>query len=82
VNHHPCKAPGCAIEVGTDKLMCRSHWARVPVEIQRRVNHHWRRYNGAEFAADKIEALQNYRKATDDAIRAVAEESVRLMANG
>lgn len=30
MNQHECKAPGCAIKVGTDKLMCSAHWSRVP----------------------------------------------------
>jgi hypothetical protein len=79
MNQHPCKAPGCTIKVAADKLMCRSHWACVPIEIQRRVNHHWRRFKGSAFAADKIEALRDHRKAVDDAIRAAAEEVVKVM---
>jgi hypothetical protein len=34
---HQCPIDGCDVQVPPHLLMCRSHWRRVPKELQRRV---------------------------------------------
>lgn len=48
---HTCHARGCATRVPPEMLMCKPHWAKVPLPIQRAV---WRAYADAAIAAVAI----------------------------
>lgn len=71
---HLCQASGCGAMAGFDKLMCPAHWRMVPLPLQRRITHHWRRLQSAQFPADKIEPQRMHRAAIEEAIRAVMRE--------
>lgn len=62
-----CAANGCAAKVDRRYLMCRRHWARVPIAIQRLVYRH--------FRPGQLEDLRPSRpwyEAAADAVEAVA----------
>lgn len=62
---HICQASGCARTIPHGMLMCKIHWYRVPLDIQRRV---WRHFKpGAAKQSDE------HRQAVRDAIQAVAQ---------
>lgn len=60
---HRCAAVGCNEEVPAARLMCRSHWFMVPLDIRRTV---WAAYDHGP--------LELLRAAQQKAIKAVAEK--------
>jgi hypothetical protein len=64
---HVCHADGCEVEVPPIMLMCKRHWAMVPVQIRTEI---WRTYiPGQESRKDPSE---EYLNAYHEAVEAVA----------
>lgn len=72
---HVCHAVGCQVPVMPRMLMCRTHWAAVPPDLQRDV---WRTYReGQEVTKDPT---TDYIIAARKAVYAVAVAERRMSA--
>lgn len=60
---------GCGRTVSTGRLMCRTCWAEVPKDLQRKVNSTWRKWSND---MGSVEAMAAYKEARDDAIGSVS----------
>jgi hypothetical protein len=68
---HPCSV--CGKPVPRARLMCRLHWAQVPVAMQRHVWATWSRFqNRATSGQHPMARLAEYRRAADAATECVA----------
>lgn len=65
-----CAALECQATVPSRLLMCRRHWALVPVLIRNRV---WAHYRNGQEEAGTARPSPEYFAAVRDAIRAVDE---------
>ncbi len=65
--NHLCPGPDCKRQVGSDMLMCRTHWYQVPRALRNRVWAAWRNGEGA--------GSPEHFKAIDAAIKSVGGES-------
>lgn len=64
MSEHRCHARGCAIAIPPAKLMCGSHWRRVPIRLQRLLLLHYRPGQEAEKNPSR-EYLETVRQAID-----------------
>jgi hypothetical protein len=69
---HRCHARGCKVAVKPELLMCLKHWRMVPRAIQARV---WQHYRPGQ--CDDKRPSEEWHKAADDAIEAVAARETR-----
>lgn len=65
---HLCHVPGCPTAVPRKMLMCRSHWARVPLKLRQKV---WAAYrSGQEVDKQPSAEWLHAAKAAIDAVKA------------
>lgn len=43
---HECPAPGCTVEVRSDRLACLTHWRLIPQTAQMTLNREFRQHFG------------------------------------
>jgi hypothetical protein len=67
-----CIAIGCERHVKHELSMCRVHWSRVPLELQREIRHEWR-----HGQADDGSVSAGYQLALARAINVVAAKEHR-----
>lgn len=65
---HPCAVPGCLSLVEHHRLMCYTHWTRVPRDRQHAVYHTWTAIRHS--AKPTAEDVKRYRAARTAAIQA------------
>lgn len=60
---HTCPIDGCTSRLAYEVLMCRDHWAMVPLELRRKVAHTWGAANKGR--ASWLEYLEVRQSAID-----------------
>lgn len=69
------RCPICSVKISDHKLMCWQHWDLVPENLQQKVLGLWRTSLRGRNASIRHMAMDEYRKAREEAI-AVAREKV------
>ncbi len=65
------RCPFCPAKIPAHKLMCWTHWDMVPKNLQDQVLALWRTTLRGRTAPIRHMAMEEYRKARDEAIAAV-----------
>jgi len=56
---HLCAIEGCGLEIRLDRLMCRAHWYRVPIDLRAEVWSAWRRFQDGRLSIGELRAIQD-----------------------
>lgn len=66
-----CTCLGCMNTMRSGRLMCRSHWRRVPRALRAEVTESWRAYRRVRTREDFGPAIARYTAARQAALDAV-----------